>query len=67
MRIVLNFNPDTPYPVIGLITEWKTREGQINTRNIQSDLGGSMRLGGQGVFPKGKFIVTENLRCRKDN
>jgi len=46
------FNPDTPYPVIGLITEWKTREGQINTRNTQSDLGGSMRLGGQECFLK---------------
>lgn len=41
------FNPDTPYPVIGLITEWRTRDGQIETRNENSDIGGSMRLGGQ--------------------
>ncbi len=46
------FNPDTPYPVIGLITEWRTREGQVNTRNAQSELGGSMRLGGQECFLK---------------
>lgn len=46
------FDPDTHYPVIGLITEWKTREGQINTRNAESDLGGSMRLGGQECLLK---------------
>ena len=41
------FNPDTPYPVIGLITEWRTRDGQVETRDAKSNLGGSMRLGGQ--------------------
>ena len=41
------FNPDTPYPVIGLITEWRTRDGRIETRDENSDIGGSMRLGGQ--------------------
>jgi CTP synthase len=41
------FNPDTPYPVIGLITEWRTRDGQIEVRDENSDIGGSMRLGGQ--------------------
>lgn len=41
------FNPDTPYPVIGLITEWRTRDGQVETRDEHSDIGGSMRLGGQ--------------------
>ncbi|PIV87590.1 MAG: CTP synthetase [Hydrogenophilales bacterium CG17_big_fil_post_rev_8_21_14_2_50_63_12] len=41
------FEPDTPYPVIGLITEWQTADGHFEQRNAQSDLGGSMRLGGQ--------------------
>ncbi|MGE0486118.1 MAG: CTP synthase [Gammaproteobacteria bacterium] len=41
------FNPDTRYPVIALITEWKTAEGTIEVRNSDSDVGGSMRLGGQ--------------------
>lgn len=41
------FNPETPYPVIGLITEWRTREGRVETRHENSDIGGSMRLGGQ--------------------
>jgi CTP synthase len=41
------FNPDTPYPVIGLITEWLDREGHVERRDANSDLGGTMRLGGQ--------------------
>jgi CTP synthase len=41
------FEQDTPYPVIGLITEWLDREGQVEKRSEQSDLGGTMRLGGQ--------------------
>jgi CTP synthase len=41
------FNPDTPHPVIGLITEWHDASGRIEKRDAQSDLGGSMRLGGQ--------------------
>lgn len=46
------FNPDTPYPVIGLITEWRTRDGHVETRNENSDIGGSMRLGGQECILK---------------
>lgn len=50
------FNPETPYPVIGLITEWRTRDGQLETRNENFDLGGSMRLGGQEcVLVKGSL------------
>jgi len=41
------FNPETPHPVIALITEWTTQEGAIERRSEQSDKGGSMRLGGQ--------------------
>ncbi len=41
------FNPKTPHPVIALITEWLDDSGDIETRSTQSDLGGSMRLGGQ--------------------
>lgn len=46
------FNPEAPYPVIGLITEWRTRDGQVETRNENSDIGGSMRLGGQECILK---------------
>jgi len=41
------FNADTQYPVVGLIHEWLTAEGQLNLRDHTSDLGGTMRLGGQ--------------------
>jgi CTP synthase len=37
----------SPHPVIGLITEWIAESGQLETRDENSDLGGSMRLGGQ--------------------
>ncbi|MCC6610129.1 MAG: CTP synthase [Burkholderiales bacterium] len=41
------FDPETPYPVIALITEWMDAGGRIEQRSEQSDLGGTMRLGGQ--------------------
>ncbi len=41
------FEPATPHPVIALITEWRDADGSIKTRNEQSDLGGTMRLGAQ--------------------
>jgi CTP synthase len=41
------FLPKSPHPVIGLITEWMDEAGRIETRDENSDLGGSMRLGGQ--------------------
>ncbi len=34
-------------PVIALITEWVTAKGEVEVRDENSDLGGSMRLGGQ--------------------
>jgi len=41
------FDPDTPHPVIALITEWQERDGRVEHRDSDSDLGGSMRLGAQ--------------------
>lgn len=41
------FDPNTPYPVIGLVNEWMTIDGTVNYRNVNSDLGGTMRLGAQ--------------------
>lgn len=40
-------NPNTPYPVIGLITEWLEEDGSKVKRGIDSDLGGTMRMGEQ--------------------
>ena len=41
------FNLKTPYPVIALITEWNDISGKTEKRSSASDLGGTMRLGGQ--------------------
>ncbi|HIG41613.1 MAG: CTP synthase [bacterium] len=40
-------NPNTPHPVIGLITEWMKEDGSIEMRGIDSNLGGTMRMGEQ--------------------
>ena len=41
------FDPDTQYPVVGLITEWIDEQGNREQRSESSDLGGTMRLGSQ--------------------
>jgi len=41
------FRRDTRYPVIALITEWTTKEGDVEQRSENSNLGGTMRLGAQ--------------------
>jgi CTP synthase len=41
------FDPVSPHPVVALITEWLDREGRIEKRDEQSDLGGTMRKGAQ--------------------
>lgn len=41
------FEKNTPYPVIALITEWKSVNGEVEIRGEDSDLGGTMRLGAQ--------------------
>lgn len=41
------FDPETPHPVVALITEWQDRDGKVERRDASSDLGGTMRLGGQ--------------------
>lgn len=41
------FNPETPYPVVALVTEWLDQSGNIEVRSEKSDKGGTMRLGGQ--------------------
>jgi CTP synthase len=41
------FDQNTKHPVIGLITEWNDISGKKEKRDKNSDLGGTMRLGGQ--------------------
>jgi len=66
-------DPNTPHPVIGLITEWLDRSGKVEQRHEHSDMGGTMRLGGQrcrlreGSLARnlyGKEIITERHRHR---
>jgi CTP synthase len=67
------FLPKTPHPVIALITEWQDDSGTIEHRNEKSDLGGTMRLGGQkcrlisgslGHRVYGKDVINERHRHR---
>ena len=67
------FNENTPYPVVGLITEWQDEDGSLQTRDEDSDLGGTMRLGGQecamvsGTKSRniyGQDVITERHRHR---
>ncbi len=66
------FDADTPHPVIALITEWKDADGSIQQRDVNSDLGGTMRLGSQSSdVAKGTLahkiygdVVTERHRHR---
>ncbi|TAJ95988.1 MAG: CTP synthase [Gammaproteobacteria bacterium] len=51
------FDPVTPHPVIALITEWMDETGAIETRGANSDLGGTMRLGGQTCHLKQDSLV----------
>ena len=41
------FDPATSQPVVALITEWRDKDGKVEMRNANSNLGGTMRLGAQ--------------------
>ena len=67
------FKSDTPHPVIALITEWRAADGSIEQRSQDSNLGGTMRLGGQecrlrpGTIARelyGKDVIIERHRHR---
>ncbi|ULU24122.1 CTP synthase [Dyella terrae] len=50
---------NSPDPVIGLITEWTTATGEVETRTERSDLGGTMRLGAQECRLKAGTLARE--------
>lgn len=67
------FAEDTPNPVIALITEWQDREGSVEKRHAESDMGGTMRLGSQECrlsedslvrLLYGKDVISERHRHR---
>ncbi|MTC33898.1 CTP synthase (glutamine hydrolyzing) [Providencia alcalifaciens] len=41
------FDADCKFPVVALITEWRDEDGNVELRSEESDLGGTMRVGGQ--------------------
>ena len=41
------FDLDTDFPVVALIDEWVNHDGKVEKRDENSNLGGTMRLGGQ--------------------
>ncbi len=43
------FTKGSPHPVIGLITEWQDASGDVEERDEESELGGTMRLGAQQI------------------
>lgn len=66
-------NAQTPHPVVALITEWTDEKGAVIARSAASDLGGTMRLGGQNCNVKagtklasiyGKSVIRERHRHR---
>lgn len=72
------FDKQTPYPVIALISEWMASDGRINIRDESSDLGGTMRLGAQmcklevgsramGVYGKAQIVERHRHRYEVNN
>lgn len=41
------FSQTSSYPVIGMIEEWEDKSGNVETRDENADMGGTMRLGAQ--------------------
>ncbi len=53
------FDQFSPYPVVGLITEWQDKCGSTQMRDEYSDFGGTMRLGGQ------ECVLTSDSKSRE--
>ncbi|MDO9519834.1 MAG: CTP synthase [Pseudohongiella sp.] len=67
------FKPECHDPVVALISEWVTADGAVEIRDENSDLGGTMRLGGQECRLQpgstahncyGKDVIVERHRHR---
>jgi len=52
------FDNKTSHPVVGLIHEWMSSDGEIEKRDENSDLGGTMRLGSQECLLSGNSLTS---------
>jgi CTP synthase len=53
------FDVDTEQPVVALINEWQNHDGKVEKRDVNSDLGGTMRLGAQTCAVKPGTLAAE--------
>ncbi|QAU35105.1 CTP synthase [Janthinobacterium sp. 17J80-10] len=53
------FDLETEQPVVALINEWQNHDGKVETRDVNSDLGGTMRLGAQTCDVKPGTLAAE--------
>ena len=53
------FDPETEQPVVALINEWQNHDGKVESRDENSDLGGTMRLGAQTCDIKPGTLAAE--------
>ena len=59
------FDAETKYPVVGLISEWLDSEGSVEKRDSNSDLGGTMRLGSQECVLKKDSLTRKMYKTSK--
>ena len=53
------FDTETEQPVVALINEWQNHDGKVEQRDVNSDLGGTMRLGAQTCAVKPGTLAAE--------
>lgn len=53
------FDAQTEQPVVALIDEWQNHDGKVEKRDVNSDLGGTMRLGAQTCDVKSGTLAAE--------
>jgi len=53
------FDAETEQPVVALINEWQNHDGKVETRDENSDLGGTMRLGAQTCAVRSGTLASE--------
>ncbi len=61
------FCSTTKHPVIGLITEWINKDGSVEQRDKDSDMGGTMRLGAQPAYLTGDSKLAKIYASKEIN